>query len=138
MHNPTQLADRYLAMWNDPQPERRGAAVRALWAPTGGQILQPPQDIRARAATIGFFAPVLEARGHDALEARVATAYEEFVAPGKFCFRRRGEATRLNNVVKFEWEMVTVSDGEPAGGGTEFMILDEHGRIENDYQFIDS
>jgi len=137
MQNPNELAERYVALWNEPDIERRRATVRALWADDGMQILQPPRDIRERAAAIGFFAPTLEACGHEALVARVGTAYEEFVAPGKFEFRGRGEVVRLKDVVKFEWEMVPVTGGEPVGGGTEFVVFDGDGRIRADYQFID-
>lgn len=44
---------------------------------------------------------------------------------------------RLRDVVLFGWEMVTTPDGEPVGGGTEVLLLDDDGRIVADYQFID-
>jgi hypothetical protein len=130
------LAERYVAMWNEEDPEARHAAVAELWAADGAQILQPPQEILDQAARIGFINPVLEARGHHELEARVTRSYEEFIAPGEFRFRGRDGVTQIGDVVKFEWEMVRVGDGEPVGAGLEFMILDPHGRIRLDYQFI--
>jgi hypothetical protein len=79
----------------------------------------------------------LEARGHAALEARAASAYEEFIAAGQFTFRRRDNVKRLADVVKFNWEMVS-KDGEVAGVGLEFLVLAPDGRIRRDYQFIES
>lgn len=132
-----EVAERYVALWNEPDPERRGAAVRALWTEDGSQILQPPQEIREHAATLGFFDSVLEARGHAALERRVTSAYERFVAPGAAAFRPRGTAVQLGDVLKLEWEYAPLDGRAATGGGTEFVLLAPDGRIRVDYQFID-
>lgn len=137
MHSQTELVDRYVAMWNEPDPEARRTMVHELWAADGAQVLRPPQEMLEQAARVGFINPTLEARGYRELEARVTRAYEEFVAAGGFRFRPRGDATQLGEVVMFAWEMVPVSGGEPAGAGVEFVILDSQGRIRTDYQFIE-
>jgi hypothetical protein len=131
------LAERYVALWNEPDPEIRRAAIRQLWADGGAQLLQPPQQIEEAAAAIGF-TPTLEARGHAELEVRVTRAYEEFVAPGEFAFAAQGDSTRLRDVVKLRWQMVRRSDGEAVASGLEFLVLDADGRIRVDYQFIES
>ena len=137
MMNPTELAERYVALWNEPDLERRREAVHALWTEDGGQILLPPEEIRERAATLGFFDSFLQACGHAALERRATVAYEAFVAPGGAAFRQRGGVTVLGDAVKFEWEFVPLDGGPATGGGTEFALLAPDGRIRNDYQFID-
>jgi hypothetical protein len=124
-------------MWNEDDPETRRAAVCEIWAADGAQILQPPQELLDEAARIGFVNPVLEARGHDALEARVTRAHEEFVASGEFRFRPRDEGMRVGDVIKFGWEMVPARGGEATAAGLEFLILDAQGRIRLDYQFIE-
>ena len=64
-----QLADRYLALWNEPNPERRRGMIAELWTEDGSQILQPPQEMREIAASAGLgMAATLEARGHAELE----------------------------------------------------------------------
>ncbi|MYQ79422.1 MULTISPECIES: hypothetical protein [unclassified Streptomyces] len=40
------LTDRYVAVWNEPDAERRRAAVRALWSADAVHVLRPPQEIR--------------------------------------------------------------------------------------------
>jgi hypothetical protein len=75
MPRPTELVERYVAMWNEEDPRARGAAVRELWAQDGAHVLQPPQEMLGEAARIGFINPVLEARGHDELEARVTRQF---------------------------------------------------------------
>jgi hypothetical protein len=56
------------------------------------------------------------------LEVRAASAYEEFVAPGEFRFRRRDGVDRLDDVVKFRWEMVSRT-GEVVGVGLELLVV---------------
>jgi alkanesulfonate monooxygenase SsuD/methylene tetrahydromethanopterin reductase-like flavin-dependent oxidoreductase (luciferase family) len=38
-----ELAQRYVALWNDPDPARRRETLRSLWAADGVQLLQPPE-----------------------------------------------------------------------------------------------
>jgi hypothetical protein len=129
------LAGRYIALWTEPDPELRRKAIQELWTEDGAHILQPPTDIRERAAGLGFDATTLEAHGYDALEVRVMHSHAEFVAPGQYTFQARGDAARLHDVVKFTWEMVPVGGGDAVGGGMEFLVLDTDGRIKTDYMF---
>ncbi|MFJ4792395.1 hypothetical protein [Kitasatospora purpeofusca] len=130
-----RIADRYVALWNEPDPERRRRAIEELWAAGGVHLLQPPEDMRERAAELGFADTVLEARGHDALERRVARAHEEFVANGDYVFRQQGAAIRVGDAVKLSWVMVRPGEDEVLGGGVEVLVLDEDDRIVTDYQF---
>jgi hypothetical protein len=132
-----ELADRYMAVWNEPDPQQRRKTITGLWTEDGVQVLQPPQEIRQTAAALGM-TPTLTARGHDALQVRVTRAYEEFIAPGEFSFRARDNAARLEDVVKFNWEMVRRSDGTVAAVGLGILVLGDDGRIRTDYQFIEA
>jgi hypothetical protein len=133
-----QLADRYLALWNEPDADRRRRTIAELWTEDGSQILQPPQEIREIAASPGIgLAATLEARGHAELEARAATSYEHWVASGGLGFRLRDDVDRLNDVVKFHWGAVS-PDGEVAAVGLVFLVLGADGRIRCDYVFIES
>jgi hypothetical protein len=132
-----ELTDRYVAVWNEPDAELRRTAIRELWSADAIHVLQPPQEIRQAAEQLGFGHILLEARGYDALEFRVTRAFDEFVAPGAFTFRPRGNADRLHEIVKFNWEMVPRDGGEVAAIGLEILILGADGRIVSDYQFIE-
>ncbi|MER5637308.1 hypothetical protein ABT095_10160 [Kitasatospora sp. NPDC002227] len=133
--NTQQLADRYAALWNEPDAGRRRQEIGALWTEDGVHLLHPPADLREIAARVGFDEQVLETRGYRELEVRVERAYQEFVAPGEFTFRARQDAVRLRDAVRFSWEMVQTAGGDVVGGGTEFVLLDRDGRITADYQF---
>jgi hypothetical protein len=134
MTDPNELADRYVAIWNEPDPERRRAAVKQLWSDAGMQILRPPQEIREVAETLAM-SPILESRGHAELEARVTRAHEQFAA--KYEFRRSGRADRLQDVLTFRWEAILRDSGEPDGAGRHVFMLDPDGRIRLDYLFVD-
>ncbi|MDG6108617.1 hypothetical protein [Dactylosporangium aurantiacum] len=137
--NDTQdLIDRYVAVWGEADDGRRAAAVRALWTDDAFHVLRAPQELRQAAAALGFDRLELQARGHAELEVRVARAYREFVAPGTFTFRARGDGERLRDVVTFRWEMVPRAGGDPAGAGLEVLVLGTDGRIARDYQFIEA
>jgi hypothetical protein len=131
------LADRYVAVWNEPDADARRDAIRALWSADASHTLQPPQAIREAAVALGV-AVDLEARGHAALEARVTHSHDEFVARGGYVFRPAGDAARLRDIVKLRWEMVPRDGGEVAGRGLQVLVLDEDDRIRLDYQFIES
>jgi hypothetical protein len=132
-----ELTDRYVAVWGEPDANRRRAAIRELWTPGGVHILQPPTEMRRAAEGLGFDRLALEARGYAALETRVTRAYEEFVAPGTFVFQRLGEADRLQDLVKFRWEMMPRAGGGAAALGLEILLLGADGRIVSDYQFLE-
>jgi hypothetical protein len=132
-----ELCDRYVALWNEADPERRRAMVADLWAADAEHVLVPPEDVREAAADMGMSA-VFEVRGHRELEARVSDAHQRFIASGDYAFRRRDDAQRLRDVVKFTWEMVATRDGAVAGVGLEFLVVDRAGRIRSDYQFIET
>ncbi|WP_128801346.1 MULTISPECIES: hypothetical protein [unclassified Streptomyces] len=131
------LAARYIGLWNEPDPETRRKTVHALWAEDGQHILLPPQQMHDQAVGLGFTSAALEARGHDELHARVTRAYEEFVAPGTYEFRIQEAPRQLRDVITFRWESFHREEGQVTGGGRDFLVLDDTGRIRFDYQFPD-
>jgi hypothetical protein len=131
-----ELADRYLALWNEPDANRRRRMIAELWTEDGRHVLQPPQEIRAIAARPGLgMTAILEARGYVEIEARAASAYEHWVGSEGLSFRGRDDVERLGDVVKFHWEAVA-KNGEVFGVGLSFLVLAGSGRIERDYTFV--
>ena len=115
-----ELIDCYVAVWNEPDADRRRKGIEQLWAEDGAH-----------------FTPSLEARGYQALEARVAGAHEKWVRAGSFVFRSSGTAEAHHNGVRFNWEMVPAAGGAAAAVGFDFLVLGDDGRIRLDYQFLD-
>jgi len=138
LKNLHELVDRYVALWNEPDPDVRRKLIHELWAPDGAQVLvDPPEEVRDVADRLKFSIPPLEVHGYDALEARVTRAHEMFVAPGAYVFEPGGNVSRpLSNVISFTWTMTARADGERAGGGLDVLAISTDGRIRTDYQFI--
>jgi hypothetical protein len=113
-----QLIEGYMALWNEPNAERRRALITELWAEDGVQ-----------------FTNSREHRGYQALVERVSSAYEQFVQAGGFIFRLSSDVNAHHNGVKFSWEMVPAAGGDVAAVGFVFLLLNDEGRIGLDYQF---
>src|SRR5262245_41393959 len=131
---PQDIAERYSAVWTEPDPEARRRAIAEVWAEDAVVLLQPPLEMKATAAELGV-APSLRVRGHAKLETRVTRAYEQFIAPGEAVFRSRPDAQRLDDVVKFAWEMVPVGGDEVLASGMHVVVVGRDDRIVEDYQF---
>jgi hypothetical protein len=130
------IAERYVALWNEPDADRRRQMIAGLWAPDGRHILQPPQELLAIAAQPGIgLTAILEAQGHDEIEARATSAHEHWVASEGLSFRGRDDADRLADLVKLHWEAVA-RDGTVSAVGLSILVLAADGRIERDYTFI--
>ena len=130
------VAEKYVALWNEPDDDRRRRMIAELWTEAGRHVLQPPQEIRAIAAQPGIaLTAVLEARGHDEIAARAAGVYEHWVGSERLSFRGRDDADRLADVVKLHWEAVA-KDGTVFAVGLSVLVLAVDGRIDRDYTFI--
>lgn len=116
---PQDLAERYVALWNEPDAASRAEQIRAFWAPNGLHFVR-----------------TLEVRGYEQLDRRVQSSHEKNVRDGGFVFRAVQNAQILQNVVTFNWEMVPAGGGEVAAVGLEFVTLDDHGHATCDHQFI--
>ena len=114
------LVERYVALWNEPDPERRRAGIAAVWSPDAAH-----------------FTPSKEVHGHAELEIRIADAYARFVGTGQYVFRHCDNITGHHDTVKFNWQMVPPGGGPIAAFGFDFLVLDGEGRILRDCQYIE-
>ncbi|MGJ7527607.1 nuclear transport factor 2 family protein [Variovorax sp. GB1P17] len=114
-----ELADRYVAVWNETDAAARRDAIARLWVPEGEHYVR-----------------MLQAKGYEALMQRVTSSHEKNVRDAGFRFIATGDAQALHNGVMFHWQMVPAAGGPVAALGLEFLVLSEDGRIATDYQFI--
>jgi hypothetical protein len=113
-----EFLDRYLQVWHEPDPATRKELVRLLWTDDAVQ-----------------YTDANEYRGHEALAARVAAAYDRFVQEGKYVFRPQIDPATHHGALLIALEMVPKDGGEPAWLGTIIAFVDGDGRIEREYQF---
>jgi len=112
------IVSRYVAVWNEPAAVERRRRIRSLWAPDGTSCYR-----------LG------DARGYEAIEARVSGSWDKWLREGNYIFRPRSDAVCHHNVLKVNWEMVTVPGDKPKSAGLSFLILNSNGCIQHDYQF---
>ncbi|HKU96916.1 MAG TPA: hypothetical protein VJR58_16655 [Vineibacter sp.] len=112
------IVNRYVAVWNEPDPARRRQQIAALWVEDGGH-----------------FTPSHDCRGYAALEARITGAYEKWVRDSGHVFRPRDHVDGHHDTVRFQWEMVR--DNKVISVGADFLLLGADGRIRADYQFLE-
>lgn len=106
----TTTVDRYLAMWNEPDPARRASLIELAWAPDGRYV-----------------DPVLEAEGHAELNEMVSSVHAQL--PGHR-FHRVGGIDAHHTYVRFAWEL-RGPDGAPAVAGIDVGSLAGDGRLQS-------
>lgn len=112
-----QLVDRYMAAWNEKDPEIRHELVTGLWA----------EDAR-------YYNRVFVCTGRDQIEYAIGRSHDEYYGKG-FTFKSQNNAYGHHNGVKFNWVMASAATGEVDMFGQDFVLLDDQGRIVVDYQF---
>lgn len=109
---------RYTAVWNESDGLRRAECVAGLWAEDGVE-----------------FTDTREFRGRKAVEGRVAEAHGQFVATGKSRVVAGDEVAHHHNALSFALRLVPAAGGEAFWAADVFVVLDENGQIQRDYQF---
>jgi hypothetical protein len=115
------LAERFVSVWNERDPERRRAMVHSLWA-MDGRHLMGTQDVR----------------GYEALEERVTASNRHNVVDKGYVFRPPTVIQSLPGVIKFRWDMARRDSGDVVSNGVGFLVVDDRGRIRCDYLFAES
>lgn len=115
------FVDRYLSVWNEPDPQRRRSTIHDLWR----------EDAHHLALTLG-------AVGHAGIETRIADAYQKWVKEKGNVFRLRDGVDGHHGTIKLRWEMLPAAGGVVISVGFDFLVLDESGRIRTGYQFIEA
>jgi hypothetical protein len=110
------IIDRYVAVWSEPDAQARRAAIGSLWEPDGVEYVEG-----------------IQFRGHEALDGRIAHAYETFVASGKYNVTMADDVSRHDDIITFSVQLST-PDGEVAWVARVFLLLGQTGSIREDYQ----
>jgi hypothetical protein len=111
MFDAQTLADRYVAVWNEPDAATRLNAIAALWAPDA-----PRRELGALGKLI--LGSSKKNGRRDAIRFRAAPSA-----------RKRGD------VVTFRWEMLPAGSETVLASGLEFLVVDNEGRILVDHPF---
>jgi SnoaL-like domain len=110
------LADRYIAAWNETDPAARRAAMAELFA----------DDVR-------YTDPLVTAESRHALDATIGAVHQQF--PG-FVFRLAGPVDAHHDQLRFTWELGPAGEAAPVAG-FDVAVLDGDGRIRTVLGFLD-
>ena len=112
----TDLAGRYLAAWNETDPDARRALVDALFS----------EDVR-------YTDPMADVEGREGMDGLIAAVQAQF--PG-FVFRPAGPADAHHDQVRFTWHLGP-EGAEPPVTGSDVAVTDGDGRIRTVLGFLD-
>lgn len=101
--------DTYFDIWNEPDPGRRAQLIERAWAPDGHYV-----------------DPLLDAAGHDGLNAMVAGVRRQF--PGHR-LRRQSGVDAHHGLVRFAWDLAG-ADGTVAVAGIDVGVVGADGRLQ--------
>jgi hypothetical protein len=117
MDNLSGFIDAYVAVWNEADAQTRRRRIAALWAPDGTTCYR-----------------LLDARGHEQIESRVAGSFDRWVRDDKFVFRAVN-AVCHHRAVKLNFAMLATNSGKVEARGLAYLLIDLNDRIVHDYQF---
>ena len=110
------LAERYIAIWNETDPTKRRRAIDDVWAPNARYI-----------------DPLAVAEGREAIDATIAAVQSQF--PG-MTFRLAGPVDGHHNQARFTWELGP-AEGEAPIVGFDVAVTDGDGRLSQVLGFLD-
>ena len=115
MTDAATIAHRYIALWNETDPQRRRILMAELWTET---------------AT--YADPLMRGKGHGGIDALIAGVQGQF--PG-FRFAVVGQPDGHGDQVRFSWQLGPEGSDGPIKG-TDFATL-EGGRLSRVIGFLD-
>ena len=110
------LIDRYLACWNETDSTTRRDLITKTWADDASYI-----------------DPLVDARGHDAIDAAIAATQGQF--PGHV-FALAGSIEAHHDVARFSWGLGRDGD-EPLVIGSDVASVGTDGRLARVVGFLD-
>jgi hypothetical protein len=115
----TNLVDDYFELWQTTDAAARHELIQRVFAESAVQYVVPAD------VTIS---------GIDNIEANIARVNKENIQAAGLAFRA-GNSVPNHNSVQVEWEIANPK-GDKVGGGRDFLVLDDGGRIAALYMFM--
>ena len=111
-----EIAERYIACWNEADPQRRRKLIDEVWAEDASYV-----------------DPMAEARGRDEIDALVGAVQTQF--PG-LTFSLAGPVDAHHQQARFSWALGPAG-AEPVVLGFDVAVAAEDGRLASVLGFLD-
>lgn len=115
MSNATEIANRYIALWNETDSGKRRALIDKAWTEDANYV-----------------DPLMKGEGHAGIDAMIAGVQQRF-AGGRFTLR--GTPEGHNDRVRFSWSLA--NGDAPIAHGTDFAVVTADGRLKAVTGFLD-
>jgi hypothetical protein len=112
------LIERYLDAWNETDPAQRRTVIEGVWAENGRYV-----------------DPLADVTGHDQIDDLIEAVHTQ--APGHVFRLLRDTVDAHHDVVRFAWELVPESGGDPLAIGFDVAVMESDGRIRSVLGFLD-
>jgi hypothetical protein len=116
MTTASELASRYIEIWNETDAERRKSLIARTW--TEDAVYIDPQT---------------RGEGRAGIDAMIAGVQKQF--PG-YRFALSGSPDSHNDRLRFSW-LLTAEGAPPVAHGTDFCVLSADGKVKNVTGFLD-
>jgi hypothetical protein len=116
MNEFNNLVNRYFAVWNETDAERRNALIAQTWTDDAS-----------------YLDPLMRGDGHAGIDAMVQAVQDRFVGHQ---FRQLNGVDAHNNHLRFSWELAPV-EGPVLVAGTDFAVVAADGRLQTVIGFLD-
>jgi SnoaL-like protein len=117
MSDVNNTIDRYIAIWNETDANRRRELIAQTWT-----------------SDASYVDPLVAIKGRDAIDATVAGVQQQF--PGH-TFKVAGPVDAHHNVARFTWELASDGATEPLVVGFDVAVLADDGRLQEVHGFLD-
>ena len=111
-----EIAERYIACWNEADPQRRRKLIDELWAEDASYV-----------------DPMAEARGRDEIDALLGAVQTQFAG---LIFSLAGPVDAHHRQARFSWALGPAG-GEPVALGFDVAVAAEDGRLATVLGFLD-
>ena len=111
-----EIAERYIATWNETDPGLRRGLIDSLWA-----------------ADASYTDPLADVHGRADIDATIAAVQQQF--PG-LVFRLGGPVDANHNQARFTWHLGP-DGGEAIVIGFDVVVLNGEGQIRSVHGFLD-
>jgi SnoaL-like protein len=118
MSNPTELAERYIASWNERDAAKRLDLVAKTYTESASYV-----DAHR------------DGKGHESLVRMIGAVHERF--PETYRFRLASEVEAHHDVMRFRWEAGGIPEAPLHFGGTDVCVIAEDGRLQSVTGFTD-
>jgi hypothetical protein len=110
------IVERYIAAWNETDPQLRRGLIDSLWAADGS-----------------YTDPLVDVHGRDEIDATIAAVQQQF--PG-LVFRLGGPVDTNHDQARFTWHLGP-DGGEAIVIGFDVVVLDGGDQIRSVHGFLD-